>query len=399
MLQSKEIIQLLEDDFVRSFIEQHKSESVENLALKMPERLNSDRSAILQILQLNNKASIKLPVWEAHHCAFTKRSLEQCSSEAIATARSVLFSGNSAYDLSAGLGVDSWALAKRFMHVTALELDRNLHELALYNLKKLQVHNVTRICSDGVSWLKQAESADLIFMDPDRRDEDGGRHVDLSMLRPNILEHFEWMKTKAKQIYIKLSPLTDPTWLRKNLGDDVSIVAATYRNEVKEIGILWELGNKPLDRVLVVKSTGDFDVLDMQPLVQTSQKRCSLTAGAFLVEPNKAVRILGYQEAYLDKFGISTLENTKFGVHSSPVPASFEGRIFQIREVLPVAWKRLKKKLKEMGVHSGHVLRSNFPEDTKIIRKRLGLPEGDDAFLVFLRIDGANSLAVCQKVN
>ena len=397
MLQSKEIIRLLEDEFVRSVIQKNKSKRIDSLSLKLGKKYQRSRQAILQILQLSNKASVKLPNWEKHFCGFTKKSLEQCSSEAVALARVALFHGNAAYDLTAGLGVDSWALATKFQRVKSVDMDQNLHELALYNLDKLQVRNVTRVLGDGIIWLKGEVSTDLIFIDPDRRDENGGRHVDLTLLSPNIIEHFQWLSSKAKQMYIKLSPLTDPTWLRNHFKD-VSIVAISSKNEIKEIGIFWEQDVNLKDKVIVVRGNNDSSILEMTKREVLESNELEIKPNSFLWEPQKAIRILGYQESYLADFGVSSLGNTKFGISEKYAGSRFEGRVFQVKHVLSISWKRLKKELTDMGIQSCHIIRSNFPEKTSLIRKRLGVPEGDDAFLIFLEVGGKNLLAVCQRV-
>ena len=69
------------------------------------------------------------------------------------------------------------------------------------NYKCLGLNHVQVVCSDGVGYLHQMEHADLIFIDPARRDQHGARTYGIADCTPNVLELIDEMLEKARGLY------------------------------------------------------------------------------------------------------------------------------------------------------------------------------------------------------
>ena len=62
------------------------------------------------------------------------------------------------------------------------------------------MHHIKVVCGDGVEYLHQMEHADLIFIDPARRDQHGGRTYGIADCTPNVLEIVDEMLDKALDV-------------------------------------------------------------------------------------------------------------------------------------------------------------------------------------------------------
>lgn len=140
-------------------------------------------------LELRRKAATKLPTWLNKKCLFTRRSLEQASSEATASVKTIGF-GKHAIDLTGGLGVDAWLMSQTYEEVTYLDTDPVLCELAKINFNCLERPNVSILHSTAESFLENLSpeaSFDLIYLDPDRRNTSGHRVAAFEDCQPNVL--------------------------------------------------------------------------------------------------------------------------------------------------------------------------------------------------------------------
>lgn len=97
------------------------------------------------------RARTKLPSYYAARCILPPRAFEQASSEACAAHKEP--AGDTALDLTCGLGVDALALGRRFRRVVALERDPVLAAVAARNLRLLGAANVEVVCASAEEYL------------------------------------------------------------------------------------------------------------------------------------------------------------------------------------------------------------------------------------------------------
>ena len=127
------------------------------------------------------RARTKLPSYYAARCILPPRAFEQASSEACAAHKEP--AGDTALDLTCGLGVDALALGRRFRRVVALERDPVLAAVAARNLRLLGAANVEVVCASAEEYLAATtERFDWVAADPDRRSRTGRKLVRLLSL-------------------------------------------------------------------------------------------------------------------------------------------------------------------------------------------------------------------------
>ena len=181
------------------------------------------------------RARRKLPSYAAAECILPPRAYEQSSSEAVAAVKRL--SGDRLLDLTCGLGVDSFLLARRFREVVTVERDPVLADIARENFRRLGVERVRVEHASAEEYLAGCrERFDWVYVDPDRRDAAGRRQVRLEDCSPDVLALRGRLNEVADRLCVKCSPLFDVDEAFRLLpGCRVEAVSAG--DECKELNI------------------------------------------------------------------------------------------------------------------------------------------------------------------
>lgn len=186
----------------------------------------------------------KLPSWAAAGCLVTRRALEQASSEVAARAVAAwLAPRGRVLDLTAGLGVDAWALAEAHAPpeahalpasragaaatpptVTACEANPDLAALTATNQRRL-ASRVSVVAGDSLAHLASA-TWDLVWADPDRR-PDGQRVTGIAAGRPDLIAAQPSLRRQAAVSAVKLAP---------SLGHDELSAAFPDATDLVQVG-------------------------------------------------------------------------------------------------------------------------------------------------------------------
>ena len=165
------------------FIRENAEADVRQLALRKVKNPEVDLMYALEQIAGRQKARTKIPSWAATDGILypPHLSMEQCSSEQTARYKaSIAGKGELFVDLTAGFGVDTAFIAEGFRRAVSIEQKEQLCQIASQNYKLLGLQQIEVRCGDGVVFLHQMEHADLLFIDPARRDAHGGRTYDIS---------------------------------------------------------------------------------------------------------------------------------------------------------------------------------------------------------------------------
>ena len=407
------------NDVTRAFAETHRNEDVRDLALKTKRTADLDLPAALDQIAGWQIARNKLPQWAA--CADivypAHISMEQCSSQFTAQykaeiARRLLRSlpqsaGQTANDatmtdLTGGFGVDFSYLAREFGHATYVERQSHLCELAAHNMAALGLTQAQMVCGDGVEYLRAMEPAQLIYIDPARRDEHGARTYAIEDCTPDALALRDLLLAKARYVMIKLSPMLD--W-RKAVDDFAGTVAEVHivstGNECKELLLLLGQGEGvPADDIPIhcVNFTG---VPAPQALVftrrQEKERACPYTPQlkSYLYEPNASVLKAGAFRSLSSLYKVEKLHPNSHLYTSDHFLPDFPGRKFRITSSCGFG----KKEVKEMlaAEKKANLTVRNFPATVAELRKRLKLAEGGGTYLFATTLaDEKKVLIRCQ---
>ncbi len=196
---------MLANQATLDFIQQHRTDDVRRLALQGGRHPEVDIHFALEQIAGWQKARTKLPSWAARDGIIypPHLSMEQCSSEATAKYKARMAGkGLRFVDLTAGFGVDAAFIAEGFQQVVTIEQQEKLCTITSENYRLLGLSQVEVRCGDGVDYLHAMEHADLIYIDPARRDEHGGRTYDIADCAPNVLELREELLAKADRVII-----------------------------------------------------------------------------------------------------------------------------------------------------------------------------------------------------
>ena len=376
------------------YIRQHADEDVRQLALRGHKCLDVDLQYALEQIAGRQKARTKLPSWAAIDGIVypPHLSMEQCSSEVTARYKaSIAGKGALFVDLTAGFGVDMALISQGFQKAVHVEQQPQLCAISSENFRLLGLNHIEVVCGDGVAYLHTMRHADLLFIDPARRDVHGGRTYDISDCTPNVLEILDEMLEKADRVMIKLSPMLDWRKAVADLGKVNEVHIISVDNECKELLLILSKTKKPL-RVFCVNNDECFEVVEGI----SSQPRPLPQDMRYLYEPNASVMKAGCFDLIEQRFGVVQLERNSHLFVSDKEILGFPGRQFLIEKRTSMNKRELKATLAD--VDQANITVRNFPMSVAELRKRLKLKEGGDVYIFATTIsDEGHQLLVCRK--
>lgn len=394
----------------RDYIQAHAGDDVRQLALRGTKDSEVDLTFALEQIDGRQKAKTKLPTWAAIDGIVypPHLSMEQCSSEQTARYKaSMTGKGRLVVDLTAGFGVDMAFISQGFERAIHVERQPQLCTISSDNYKRLGLHHIEVICGDGINYLHSLDHADLIYLDPARRDEHGGRTYGIADCTPNVLEILDELLEKADCVLLKLSPMLD--W-RKAVAElkkvrEVHIVSVD--NECKELLIKVKNGKgekvKTTEVVCVnLLSDGHHQFFKFTYSPQAiysspSQGRDGGRSYQFLFEPNASIMKAGYFELLEQRFGVRQVDkNSHLFVSDKNLP-DFPGRQFIIERITSMNKRELKEAL--AGINSANITVRNFPMSVAELRKKLKLKDGGDVYVFATTVAGqGHQLFICHKI-
>ena len=368
------------------------------------------------------KARTKLPSWAAQEDIIYPPSLsmEQCSSEQTALYKANLLEELSAshatssstrfVDLTGGFGVDFSFIARDFTHATYIEQQEQLCKTAQHNFKVLGLKHAEVVNTDGTEYLHQMQPVNVIFLDPARRNEQGGKTVLIEDCSPDVLTIEKELLQKADTIVLKLSPMLD--WHRAvnelnvigNVVREVHILSV--RNECKELLIVLQKEGPQSDTTaasipkLRIVCMNDGEVVSYHEEesvgILPSILSNAPTAGQYLYEPNASLMKAGCFALISRRYEVSALSVNSHLFVSNSLIEHFPGRSFRLVAVSSFNKKELRHTLS--AIKKANLAVRNFPMSVADLRKKLKIKEGGTDYL-FATTDANNNhlLLLCAK--
>lgn len=415
----------------REFIRRHADDDVKALALKAHGVEGVDLRCALDQIAGRQTARQKLPTWAAiDGIVYPPHiSMEQCSSEATALYKQNLTKDISLtshpspltsimVDLTGGFGVDFSFMARNFSKAIYVERQRHLCDIARENFQLLGIKQAEVVCGEAEAYLETMPHADLIYLDPARRDATGARTFAISDCTPDAVSLRNKLLNKADRILLKLSPMLDWRKAVSDLGEEnvsevhivsvnneckelLVVMMAEETAEVKVVGVDIEVrGEKREVREITfevflegrgkrVEHSSTF-----YPLPSTLPKIPS----TLLYEPNSSIMKIGCFDEIAERFGVCQVANNSHLFLSDHEVEDFPGRSFDIVATTTMNKRELKAAL--AGVKSANIAVRNFPLSVAELRKRLKLKDGGDTY-IFATTDADNQhiLYICKKTD
>ena len=379
----------------KDYIKKHAEGDVRQLALQGTKDPEVDLTFALEQIAGRQKAKTKLPSWaETEGIIYPPHlSMEQCSSEQTARYKASIVGDRAlVVDLTAGFGVDLAFISQGFKRAVHVERQPQLCAISSENYQLLGLNHIEVVCGDGIDYLHQLGHADLIFMDPARRDEHGGRTYGIADCTPNVLELRDELLEKADRVMLKLSPMLDWRKAVEDLGNVSEVHIVSVDNECKELLLIMEKEEKPL-KVICVNNGSIFEIKG------ESQRGISYSEGErrYLFEPNASVMKAGCFEELQSRFPVVQLDKNSHLFVADKDIDDFPGRRFIIERTTSMNKRDLKAALE--GISKANVTVRNFPISVAELRKRLKLKEGGEEFIFATTVEGnSHQLFICRKI-
>lgn len=403
------------------FIHQHASDDVRQLALHgAPAEV--DLRIALQQIEGRQLAARKLPA-----CAATdgllfppRLSLEQCSSEATAAYKhriigrllsapsSALHSSSLFVDLTAGFGIDFTALAPLFSRSLYVDSNPVLCDLARHNLPLLGLPAADVRCSTAETVLSEGLQADLLFIDPARRDAAGRKVALIEDCTPDVCALQTLLRTSARFTLIKLSPMLDLSAALRTLQGITEVHVVSVGGECKELLLLMSSSavsasptihciDLPATTSAVSSTLKDADAFLFTRAEETAAPFVLADSiGAFVFEPNASILKAGAFRILCQRYPVRKLSADAHLYTADALVPDFPGRAWRVCAQSSFNKHELRTFLGD--TRAAELSVRGFPLSVAALRKQLHLSEGGhDHFIATTLADGQRRLLRVER--
>lgn len=341
--------------------------------------------------ELHDSASHKLPALHRAGALYTKRSLEQCSSEQTAHYKASLFAGKRLLSLASGLGVDDISFSGQFHEVVSVDPDRFLNQIARYNFNLLGIHNVNRVDATAEEFLNTCTTKfDLVYADPDRR-SGSERQILLKDHMPNMCALAETLFKFTDQILIKCSPLYDYHMAVKEFPGIRHIYSISKQGEMKEMLILSEKYPAEGNGVGITCADLQADGSVLEYTIQESDKPCiELTKeiDGFLFEAGASLVKMRKHHHYAGSLGFKKMdESVAFYIGGAPLEKAM-GKFYKIIHTMPYKAGAVKQYLTDHKIRKANIKARGMKFKTADMALKLEVIDGGNDFLFALPLHG-----------
>ena len=388
------------------FIGEHLHDDVQQLALqrnRFPQLSDADFRFLLQQIEGRQRTKDKLPSFALNPDWWypVRLSCEQCSSEATARYKAEIIrpflrqADATLIDLTAGYGVDTFFMSEHTQRAHYVERNAELCAIAQHNFAlsrpHIQVHNTTAeefLSSLPISNSPYPISNTLIYLDPARRSQSGGKVFRIEDCEPNVIEILPILRKCASAILIKFSPMLDISAAMQSLGSEWDIHVVALHNEVKEV--LFITGNSTIHAVNISHNqTTRFTLTQAEE--KATQNHIANTIGKYLYEPNAAIIKAGAFRLVGERYGIAKLDTNTHLYTSDILLPDFQGRVWKVIDAHLAKPSTLDPKLKYS------IISRNYPLSPEQMRKKYKLQDGNDFYLIGARHQGKPTLMLCLR--
>ena len=373
---SGEELDILRLQEVRQAIE----ENIERdpLRVALDSRIPHAREVATQVKYLQRARQKLRRMYEAR-CILPQRAFEQASSEQTAAAKRL--SGGRLLDLTCGLGIDSTAMAERFESVVAIERDEVLAEVVRENLRRQGIDNVEVVTASAEEYVATCkEQFDWIYVDPDRRTDQGRRVVRLEDCSPNVVELWPALKRISSRVAIKNSPLFDVEEAFRLFGH-CGVEVLSLAGECKEVMIYADGREPALAAEAVGKGRVEFKRTDI--VNWPMPEEFAAAEYSHLIIPDVALQKARLVRHALHDVADVWSENS-FGFARTE-PRDVLGRVEEVARIEPFDMKALKRELKGVGTD---ITMRDFPHPLDEVRRRTGMRSGNEVRLALTKVEG-----------
>lgn len=396
---------LLSSD-VQAFIHQHENDDIKQLVLKHKTIHGVASGVIADQLNGRRKSKEKLPTYyQSKDIVYPPVvNMEQCSSEQTAKHKATIVQQHadikekSLVDLTGGFGVDSFFFSSIFRKVHSVESNENLLQLSKHNHQQLGANNIEHHHTTAEEFIGSPNSVfDFAYIDPSRRAAGNQKVYSLADCEPNIVQLQSDVFKKAEGLLIKASPLFDIQQGLKELQFVKAVFVVSVHNECKEVLFLCQKNFSGEPQIIAINLLPNNIVhsftfqFSTEQLADVSYSE-TLT---YLYEPNASILKAGAFKTLATAFKVSKLHPSTHLYTSDQLIDNFPGRVFKVEAFVKADPKMLKTLFPE---GKANITTRNYPMSVDELRKKTGLKDGGDKFLIGFSGMKTKHLAIASRV-
>ncbi|HSF55855.1 MAG TPA: hypothetical protein VLA71_19025, partial [Algoriphagus sp.] len=159
----------------------------------------------------------------------------------------------------------------------------------------------------------------------------------------------------------------------------------------------WELGKEAAEKSIVVRDLGsDLPGFDFSPNEEESALSVLGEVEKYLIEPLSGILKAGAFKLFGERYGLKKLEKNSHLYTGDSIASDIPGRIFEvIREISP------KKQEIKLLFPSGkvNVICRNYVTGAEELKKKLGLKDGGEEFLIGTKTGSGYKVFWCKRIN
>jgi hypothetical protein len=344
--------------------------------------------AALETAILRRRARAKFSRAEAMY--FTREALEQASGEAIARYRAARYTGRETVaDLGCGIGGDSLALAEH-CQVTGLDQDTLRLAMAAENLAAYgRQARATWIQADlARTGLPPAQG---FFFDPARRSA-GRRRFSVLDYQPPLARVRDWL-AQAPAGGVKISP---GVALDEIAGYDCEVEFISDRGDLKECALWFGPLRSAARRATRLDESGTHSLLP-DPAAEAAPPPPGPPL-AYLYEPDPAVLRAGLVTTLAAQLGARQLDAEIAYLTADALRPTPWVKAYTVETSLPFQLKRLRERLRAMGVGRVTVKKRGSPLEPEALIKQLRLAGTEHRVVFLTHVRGAAWVVIGESV-
>jgi len=403
---TKNIIEALSHGPVQRYIADHENRDLRDLVLKHKVILGIPTALLLEQIATRKKAKDKLPLYynTAGIIFPPPANFEQCSSQATAAFKSDIISAfmtggkKSGVDLTGGFGVDTLFLSRKVKTIHYVEPETSLLELARYNHQLLYADNIEYHPLTAEHFLNSTtESFDFIYVDPSRRTSDRKRVHALRDAQPDVVALMPEVFRKTSLLIVKASPLLDIQAGMSQLQRVRKVFVISVENECKELLFVCDKNfeGTPVIDAVNIGDTGPPRSFEFSFNEEREQKVSFSDPLPFLYEPNASILKAGAFKSIASRFNLKKIQVNTHLYTSAQLMENFPGRRFLIEAFVKPDARVLKEYFPD---GKANVTTRNYPLTPEALKKKTGLKDGGEKFLIGFSGKKKKFLAVAKKL-
>lgn len=389
---------------MQKYIDEHKVDDLRKIILKNKELFGIPTGVLLAQIATKRKAKEKLPLYHSTKGMIypPPENLEQSSSQATALYKSELIkklrdhSEFTGVDLTGGYGVDTFFISRAVQRMHYVEPDPFLLELANYSHQLLGATNIEYHQNTAGEFLNIPGKFDFMFVDPSRKTNLKKKVYGLEDSQPNISELIHQIFARTTRLIIKASPLFDIQAGIAKIPFVSEVHVISVQNECKELLFVSEINTEgtPSIKAVNIVQGGEaqelsFDFPEEQGRVITFSEPLQ-----YLFEPNAAILKAGAFKTVAARFQLQKIHpNTHLYTAARPVD-SFPGRKFEIEALVRLDAREIKRYFPD---GKANVTTRNYPLNPEALKKKTGLKDGGEKYLIGFSGHKKKFLAVARR--